>query len=202
MSKICIDNKLLIIGLIIIIGINYYTKKDYEKIINDKLIFKNDRIIYKEQSNIDIKENEEKENEKKEKDIIEDIRYRTLVDPLYPPTKVYNNKYIIPNYLKGLTTRGRLPQWQYVGNIAKNNDVMKLFGRAKYHGSRQWEYYASDTHEGNKFTIENLYDSNDNNKNDKELDTNDKVNIREFDGKWTVYINPNNSDIYRYNPNI
>ena len=199
MTKICIDNNLFIGGIIIIIIIIYlYTKKDYEKIINDKLIYKKDKIIYIDNT----KQPTIEKDIGKEKDIYDDIRYRTVTDPLYPPTKIYNNKYIIPNHLKGLSTRGRLPQWQYIGNIAKATDVMKLFGRAKYHGSRQWEYYASDTHEGNKFTIENIYDSNDNNKNDKELDTNDKVDIREFSGKWTVYINPNNNDIYRYNPNF
>ena len=201
MSKICIDNNLFIIGIGIIIAIYYFTKKDYEKIINEKLIYKKDKIIYKEspkQINIDIQQKE------KENNIIDDIRYRTLVDPLYPPTKVYNNKYIIPNYIKGLSTRGRLPQYQHVGNIVNSTSkvILKLFGRAKYHGSRQWEYYASDTHEGIKFTIEETLDSGSRNKNDKELDTNDKVKIREYGGdKWDVYINPNNNDIYRYNPN-
>jgi hypothetical protein len=83
-----------------------------------------------------------------------------LANPLLPPEKrverptidmtlpLLKNKYI------GLPTRGSYDTYQQLGYLVNNADqdkVLKLFGRQKYPGSTQYEYYAI------KSTVEDQY---------------------------------------------
>ena len=131
----------------------------------------------------------------------EDNRYKPLNDPLHPPTKIYNGlyDYIMPNFLKSRSSRGPLPDYQYIGNaIGKHNSdtskddiIIQIFGRQTYRGSNKWEHYGLHTHNNIKYTIDIS----------KELRNNDSISIREHNEyTFIFYENDYNQDIYRYNP--
>ena len=93
------------------------------------------------------------------------IRQRDLgviANPLLPPEKrterptidmtlpLLRNKYI------GLPTRGSYDTYQNVGYLSKEGDtdnVLKLFGRQKYPGSNQYEYYAIKSTNVDQFKV-------------------------------------------------
>lgn len=65
----------------------------------------------------------------------------------------------LPMDLRPIVTRGTPPGFRYVGNaIDANNRILKLFGRPKYRGSTQFEYYGiySDAHDSTKIPLDNL----------------------------------------------
>ena len=128
---------------------------------------------------------------------LDSYRYDKIYDPLTAPTKKYVGpfNFKFPNFLKSYSTRGPLPQYQYIGNLVGNHNekdiILQLYGRPTYHGSNQWEHYSLHPHENIKYSIDY----------EKELRTNDTINIREFsDTSFTFYENDNDSDLFRYNP--
>lgn len=128
------------------------------------------------------------------------IKYRAINDPLHPPTKKYEGlyDYIMPNFLKSRSSRGPLPQYQYIGNAigkdinnSKDDIILQIFGRQKYRGSNSWDHYGLHPHNNIKYTLDIS----------KELKTNDNINIREHnDYNFTFYENEFDNDRYRYNP--
>lgn len=65
----------------------------------------------------------------------------------------------LPHPLRPIATRGTPPSFRYVGNaIDSNNRILKLFGRPKYRGSLQYEYYGilSDAHDSTKIPLDNV----------------------------------------------
>lgn len=93
------------------------------------------------------------------------IRRRDLgvmADPLAPPEKrterpqidmtlpLLRNKYI------GLPTRGSYDTYQQTGYLVDDtnpNNILKLFGRQKYSGSTQYEYYAMKSTAADQYKI-------------------------------------------------
>jgi hypothetical protein len=87
--------------------------------------------------------------------------YRVITDPLYPPEQRSDTGYtmIPPDYINGqqqpgsnyngyfrYPTRGYPPPYQLKGYLVDNNDpknILSLFGRPKYVGSTEFEYYVS-----------------------------------------------------------
>jgi hypothetical protein len=108
------------------------------------------------------------------RDLIRDLDYKTLTDPLTEPTRrqpryiygpLINNPYF--NY----PTRGYQDSFSMIGYLVdehapKNDDnhIIKLFGRQKYPGSSEYEYYVENRVGGErlKLPLENqrreLYD--------------------------------------------
>jgi hypothetical protein len=86
--------------------------------------------------------------------------YRVITDPLYPPEQRSDTGYtmIPPDYINGqqpgsdyngyfrYPTRGYPPPYQLKGYLVDNNDpknILSLFGRPKYTGSTEYQYYVS-----------------------------------------------------------
>jgi hypothetical protein len=87
--------------------------------------------------------------------------YRVLSDPLYPPEQRSDTGYtmIPPDYINGqqqpgsnyngyfrYPTRGYPPPYQLKGYLVEennSNNILSIFGRPKYTGSTEYEYYVS-----------------------------------------------------------
>lgn len=111
-----------------------------------------------------------------------------IANPLIPPEKrterptidmtlpLIRNKYI------GLPTRGSYDTYQNVGYLTKDGDpetVLKLFGRQKWPGSTQYEYYAIKSTAVDQFKVP-MYNIR------KQLFDGDKVTIEKvFAGSYT-----------------
>ena len=115
--------------------------------------------------------------------------HNTLADD---PNRVPYRKGIIPINIE---TRGVIPNYDQVGYLFNetSNERYPLFGRPKYIGSSQWEYYAKDDSRNRiPLPIEN--------KNDKELYDDDSVEIKGVEGSFTASIY--DVEKYRYIPYI
>jgi hypothetical protein len=113
-----------------------------------------------------------------------------LANPLLPPEKrverptidmtlpLIRNKYI------GLPTRGSYDTYQQLGYLVKTDDedkVLKMFGRQKYPGSTQYEYYAIKSTAADQYKVP-LYDIR------KQLYEGDTVNITKmFPGTYRFF---------------
>ena len=108
------------------------------------------------------------------------------------PRHVYGKHKIPINF----PTRGYADNFQYMGNLIRRSDekLVKLFGRQKYPGSTQYEYYGMmSDHGGSQIKVQIS--------NTKELYNNDNVNIPLLNnGAFTVQMHK--LDEPRYNPNI
>jgi len=169
-NKICFDNNLFMFGMIGIIIFIYFSKS----LENNKCP-------------------ECKCPDCNCPNITPDKRYKPINDPLHPPTKKYTGlyDYIMPDFLKSRSSRGPLPQWQYIGNAKGDDLILQIFGRQTYHGSRKWEHYALHPHNNIKYSLDI----------DTELNTGHSITIREHDGvSFSFYENENDQDMYRYNP--
>lgn len=92
--------------------------------------------------------------------------------------KIPYRKGIIPINIE---TKGAIPNYDQIGFIFNetSNERLPLFGRPKYIGSSQWEYYAKD---GSRNRIPLPID----NGNDKELYDDDTITIKGVEGEHTV----------------
>lgn len=125
--------------------------------------------------------------------IIYEKRLDKIKDPLTPPTRKYIGKYNIshPWYVKPISTRGPIPQYQYIGNSRGGDLILRVYGRPTYPGSNKWEHYAEDPDTNLKYTLDF----------EKELLTNDTFKIREYgDTLHTFY--ENELETIQYNPYI
>ncbi len=107
------------------------------------------------------------------------------------PNTVPYRRGIIPINIE---TRGIIPNYDQVGYLfnESSNERYPLYGRPKYIGSSQWEYYAKDNSENKiPLPIEN---------NNKELYDDDIVQIKGISGDLDV--NLYNVEKYRYIPYI
>ena len=94
-------------------------------------------------------------------------------------------------------TRGYPDNYQNLGILVRKSDerILKLFGRQKFPGSSQYEYYVVDSYNSQKFPLKL--------NGMKELSDKDVISIPWFDqskGKFEVKIF--DYDAPRYNPNI
>ena len=173
-NKICFDDKIFIIGIICILYLVYLNKP-----------LENTKCPDCKCPDCNCPNNEQTNN------------YKPINDPLHPPTKKYTGlyDYMMPNILRSRSSRGPLPQWQYIGNVKGTvNDsdlILQIFGRPTYHGSRKWEHYALHSHNNMKYSLDD----------EIELSTGDIISIREYDGvSFTFYENENDQEQYRYIP--
>lgn len=114
--------------------------------------------------------------------------YNVLFNPLVVPRK-REPRYIAEKFrlLQSMYTRGYPVDtfnWQgYLINKDNNEDILKLFGRQKYIGGNQYEYYAMKglgTFDEMRIELD---------KQKKELYTNDEVTIDMFGKTYKVYLN-------------
>ena len=97
-----------------------------------------------------------------------------------------------------LPTRGLPDNYHSVGVLVRKKDekVLQLFGRQKYPGSSQWEYYVSGADSygfPNKMPVVV--------RGDKELDDKQKIELPWLDkSKGDFEVNLYNYDVPRYNP--
>jgi hypothetical protein len=133
--------------------------------------------------------------------ILENRDRKALNDDLAPPERrdpehAYPDRQV--KNIINLPTRGVPDNYHSVGVLVRKNDekVLQLFGRQKYPGSNQWEYYVSGMDRygfPNKMPIKM--------KGDKEVNDKDKINIDWLDSsKGDFEVNLYNFDVPRYNP--
>lgn len=123
-----------------------------------------------------------------------------VINPLLPPERSYTNTYGIPI---NIPSRGPLQSFQQIGILYKenivdtdklpgnNNDsnILPLFGRPTFNGSRRWNYYtSSDKFQNFKIPItRNGRKCSDDNGCD-EIMNGDMIEIPSYNGKFKVEI--------------
>ena len=126
-----------------------------------------------------------------------------LYNDFHPPEKrqpehTYPDKYV--KRLINIPTRGLPDNYQTVGVLVRKDDekVLQLFGRQKYPGSTQWEYYVSGM-DGNGFPNKMPISI----KGEREIEDKQIISLpwlNESKGPFEVNIYKN--DTPRYNPYI
>jgi hypothetical protein len=137
-----------------------------------------------------------------EKRIILEKRDRGVVNDDFVPPERREPEHIYPDRevknIINIPTRGLPDNYQSVGVLARREDekILQLFGRQKYMGSNQWEYYVTGMDRygfPNKMPIKV--------KGDKELFDKDKIELDWLDkSKGEFEVNLYNFDVPRYNP--
>jgi len=118
-----------------------------------------------------------------------------------PERRVANRNY--PLAIKphiNIPTRGYPDNYHQVGNLIRDSDekVLKLFGRQKYPGSSQWEYYVISRDPNGLDSKLPL-----NRKKDRELEDNSEIDVPFFNSsKGQFKVQLLNFDAPRYNPFI
>ena len=137
-----------------------------------------------------------------EKRIILEKRDREVVNDDFVPPERREPEHIYPDRevknIINIPTRGVPDNYQSVGVLVRREDekILQLFGRQKYMGSNQWEYYVTGMDRygfPNKMPIKV--------KGDKELYDKDKIDLDWLDkSKGQFEVNLYNFDVPRYNP--
>jgi len=137
-----------------------------------------------------------------EKRIILEKRDREVVNDDFVPPERREPEHIYPDRevknIINIPTRGVPDNYQSVGVLVRREDekILQLFGRQKYMGSNQWEYYVTGMDRygfPNKMPIKV--------KGDKELFDKDKIELDWLDkSKGEFEVNLYNFDVPRYNP--
>jgi hypothetical protein len=198
-DTICLPKEhyfVLFIGFILITLFYIYNlnKKNFKLDLNNALI----------SESVKVKEiiNKPLINHELEKRILLELRdRRSLNDELAPPERrdpehVYPSKEI--KNIINIPSRGLPDNYQSVGALVRKADekILQLFGRQKYAGSNQWEYYVSGMDRygfPNKMPVKV--------KGDRELTDKDKIQLDWLDkSKGDFEINLYDFDIPRYNP--
>ena len=119
-----------------------------------------------------------------------------------PPERRVNNRnypFAIKSHIN-IPTRGYPDNYHQVGNLIRDSDekVLKLFGRQRYPGSSQWEYYVISRDPNGLDTKLPL-----NRKKDRELEDNTEIDVPFFNSsKGNFKVQLLNLDAPRYNPFI
>lgn len=139
-----------------------------------------------------------------EKRIILEKRDREVVNDEFVPPERREPEHIYPDRevknIINVPTRGFPDNYQSVGVLVRREDekILQLFGRQKYMGSNQWEYYVTGMDRygfPNKMPIKV--------KGDKELFDKDKIELDWLDkSKGEFEVNLYNFDVPRYNPYV
>lgn len=137
-----------------------------------------------------------------EKRIILEKRDVAVVNDDFVPPERREPEHIYPDReiknIINVPTRGLPDNYQSVGVLVRREDekILQLFGRQKYMGSNQWEYYVTGMDRygfPNKMPIKV--------KGDKELFDKDKIELDWLDkSKGEFEVNLYNFDVPRYNP--
>lgn len=129
------------------------------------------------------------------------VRDRQVVDDDFKPPERRLPRHNYPTesvkQLINYPTRGYPDNYQNLGLLVRKADerILKLFGRQRFPGSSQWEYYTVDSYNMQKvpLKIEGM----------KELSNNDVVAVPWLDqGKGKFEVKIFDYDVPRYNPNI
>jgi hypothetical protein len=129
-----------------------------------------------------------------------DKNMERVINPLLPPERSYTNTYGIPI---NIPSRGPLQSFQQIGILYKenivdtdklpgnNNDsnILPLFGRPTFNGSRRWNYYtSSDKFQNFKIPLtKNGRKCSDDNGCD-EIMNGDMIEIPSYNGRFKVEI--------------
>ena len=181
--------------------IKIFNKKENNNLDKDKEIIKyiNQKYNIKNEKNYNI---DKKEIRNENDNLIKEDR-RVIYDPIKEPVRRLPrhifNKDSIKRYIN-IPTRGYPDNYQLVGLLSRKSDekFLQLYGRQKYPGASQWEYYVR----GNDLSgLETKIPISIN--NDREIYENDEVDVPLLDsskGKFKASIYK--IDTLKYNPNI
>jgi hypothetical protein len=182
---ICLETIHIIILLVIIIGLT--TLFNYNTIVYNRTLNSEPPIIYI---------NTEKQMiHKRDRKVLEDdftAPERRVPEYQYP-TKVITSRINIPS-------RGYPDEYQLLGNVFRNETetIYELFGRQKYPGSTQYEYYVVGSDNKNfKAKIPIIIQG------DKEIENNQEINIPGTSSDKGVFrVQLFNYNVPRYIPSI
>jgi hypothetical protein len=198
-DKICFSNIpffIIVFLLIIILGFIYHN------IYSQLLLIKQNQIVKKQESiqnNQEATQNNQEASTQNKREILEYRDSQVKYNDFKPPERRMPEHEYPDNRLKqiiNIHTRGEPDNYQLMGVLLRDNteSAFNLFGRQKYPGSNQYEYYAQGKMQYNdvKLPINN---------NGKELYDNDKVRILGTDeSKGDFTVNLYKYDEPRYNP--
>jgi hypothetical protein len=198
-DKICFSNIpffIIVFLLIIILGFIYHN------IYSQLLLIKQNQIVKKQESiqnNQEATQNNQEAATQNKREILEYRDSQVKYNDFKPPERRMPEHEYPDNRLKqiiNIHTRGEPDNYQLMGVLLRDNteSAFNLFGRQKYPGSNQYEYYAQGKMQYNdvKLPINN---------NGKELYDNDKVRILGTDeSKGDFTVNLYKYDEPRYNP--
>jgi len=174
--------------------------KDVEiiKYVNNKYDIKNHNIIEKSKKQI--------KQEKQLEDIHDQLTerdQRVIYDPIKEPARRLPrhlfNKNTIKRYIN-IPTRGYPDNYQLVGLLSRQADekFLQLYGRQKYPGASQWEYYVRGRDLSGLETKIPISVHN-----DKEIYDNDEIDVPLLDsGKGKFKAQIYEIDTLKYNPFI
>ena len=183
-NKLCLDMRTLLILLILVIIILINNNNKYQG-YNNKLKNKLSEIKYEKQDNNKVSD----DNYSFDNTTIRVASKQDLKDNVYNPLEEPNRKYVLPVNVR---TRGELPNFQKVGILKKkltntddtksstitDNDILPLYGRPKYPGSNDYEYYIMDgSRNANKVALD---------VKKRQLDNNDQLLVPGFNGTYKV----------------
>jgi len=129
-----------------------------------------------------------------------DKNMERVINPLLPPERSYSNTYGIPI---NIPSRGPLQSFQQIGILYKenivdtdklpgnNNDsnILPLFGRPTFNGSRRWNYYtSSDKFQNFKIPITRNGRKCSDDTGCDEIMNGDMIDIPSYNGKFRVEI--------------
>ena len=207
-DKICIPKSYFIIILLIFVGFTYIHTIRMSNIIykSNNKVCPGPRIIIKEK----VKDNSQEIKDMSQE--IEELKYvsksnndllmerdRKVVDDNFKPPERRLPRHNYPvqavRKLINIPTRGHPDNFQNLGMLVRKNDekILKLFGRQKFPGSNQWEYYVLNIETFDKVPLEIP--------GNKELTNNDVIGLPWLDqskGKFDIKIF--DYDAPRYNP--
>lgn len=224
-DNICIPKSYFLIIIIIFSAFTYFHTVRMSKYNNNeeiKLEIKKEReerkrlkLLKKNEKKSKKSNRDESETKVKKVNINSSIVNNNYIDPLSErDIDVVENKFSPPerrvprhNYpteslkrLINIPTRGYPDNYQNLGMLVRKNDekLLKLFGRQKFPGSNQWEYYVLSTQGFESNTKIPLKIPG-----NKELSNNDVIAVPWLDqskGKFDVKIF--DYDAPRYNPHL
>ena len=208
-DKICIPKSYFFIILCIFIVFTYLHNMRMSKILSEsnnkvcplpKVIIKDNKQEMKQI----VQELEEiKQENKVNKDLLLERDREAVEDKFKPPERrLPRHNYPIQGVKKllNIPTRGYPDNYQNLGMLVRKNDekILKLFGRQKFPGSNQWEYYVigNDPNGLNNKVPLNI-------PGNKELSNKETVAIPWLDqGKGKFELKIFDYDAPRYNPFI
>ena len=211
MSKICISKNTIIIIFLLILIIIYFQsiRQNNEQSIrqnNEQSIRQNIKTTLDNEQNIKtILDNEQNIKTILDNEILEyeynKIRdKKVLNDDFTAPERRDNINYIFlekKNHSINLPTRGYPDNYQLIGLLLRNNteNGFNLFGRQKFRGSNQYEYYAVGKLDNTDIKIP-IYI-----KGDKEILDGDEIYIDGTNSeKGPFKVKLYNYETYKYNP--
>jgi hypothetical protein len=129
-----------------------------------------------------------------------DKNIERIVNPILPPERSYQNTYGTPI---NIPSRGPNVSYQQVGILYKehienpdkqpgnntDSNILPLFGRPTFNGSRRWNYYtSSDKYQNYKMPITRNGQKCDNDLGCEEIRDGDILDIPSYNGKFKVEI--------------